>query len=134
MAAGLGAAAVDARDAAARAGLRARHGGPGGPLETRSIAGCRRGGADGADAGTGAPATSHFGSDERVEARQVQESILMTVRHQPGIAIFVAMILLVLLSACANLGNMLLARGCRGRGRSRSGGRSGRAAAVCCAN
>jgi predicted permease len=53
----------------------------------------------------------HFSADERVEAQRVQQSPAETLRRQPGIAIFVVMILLVLLSACANLGNMLLARG-----------------------
>ncbi len=53
----------------------------------------------------------HFGDDERVESQRVQESLFETVRRQPGFAIFLIMLLLVLLSACANLGNMLLARG-----------------------
>jgi predicted permease len=53
----------------------------------------------------------YFRDDERLEGHLVQESVLQSVRRQPGIAIFFVMILLVLLSACANLGNMLLARG-----------------------
>jgi predicted permease len=53
----------------------------------------------------------YFGADERMESQRVQQSIPQTVRRQPAVAILLIMILLVLLSACANLGNMLLARG-----------------------
>jgi predicted permease len=53
----------------------------------------------------------YFRDDERLDGRLVQESILMNIRRNPAIAIFFVMILLVLLSACANLGNMLVARG-----------------------
>ncbi len=53
----------------------------------------------------------YFRAEERLEARLVQTSIFEAVRRSPAIAIFFTMILLVLLSACANLGNMLLARG-----------------------
>jgi predicted permease len=53
----------------------------------------------------------YFRDDERLDGRLVQESILGNIRHNPAIAIFFVMILLVLLSACANLGNMLVARG-----------------------
>jgi predicted permease len=52
-----------------------------------------------------------FREDERIQAHLVQDSIGRTVARIPAIFIFVVMILLVLLSACANLGNMLLARG-----------------------
>jgi predicted permease len=48
-------------------------------------------------------------NDERVHSEFVQTS--MFYRASPVVAIFLVMILLVLLSACANLGNMLLARG-----------------------
>ncbi|HEY6344222.1 MAG TPA: FtsX-like permease family protein [Bryobacteraceae bacterium] len=50
-----------------------------------------------------------FDSDERVHSEFVQTS--MFYRASPIVAIFLIMVLLVLLSACANLGNMLLARG-----------------------
>jgi len=53
----------------------------------------------------------YFRDDERVQGHRVQESVMQGIRRQPAIAIFFVMILLVLLSACANLGNMLLARG-----------------------
>jgi predicted permease len=52
-----------------------------------------------------------FHEDERLEGNSVQESFVNVVRHRSAVlAIFIVMILLVLLSACANLGNMLLAR------------------------
>jgi predicted permease len=49
--------------------------------------------------------------DARIQSRPLQESKTVGVRRSPAIAIFIGMVLLVLLSACANLGNMLLARG-----------------------
>ncbi|MCU1258883.1 MAG: hypothetical protein JWO80_1768, partial [Bryobacterales bacterium] len=52
-----------------------------------------------------------FRDDERIQGRLVQESMIRGVERSPAIAIFIVMVLLVLLSACANLGNMLLARG-----------------------
>ena len=52
-----------------------------------------------------------FREDERVQGHLVQESMLRSIQHYPAIAIFMLMVLLVLLSACANLANMLLARG-----------------------
>ena len=52
-----------------------------------------------------------FRDDERVEADFVQASLARKFERSPAIAILLIMILLVLLSACANLGNMLLARG-----------------------
>ena len=52
-----------------------------------------------------------FSSDERMEGSLVQQPVSQSVRRNPAIAIFLVMILLVLVSACANLGNMLLARG-----------------------
>ncbi len=51
------------------------------------------------------------GSDDRIRTRLVQESMATTAARAPGIAVLVVMILLVLVSACANLGNILLARG-----------------------
>jgi hypothetical protein len=53
----------------------------------------------------------YFRDDEQLEGQLVQESIVRDVRSRPAVAVFFVMILLVLLSACANLGNMLLARG-----------------------
>jgi predicted permease len=52
-----------------------------------------------------------FHPDERVRAQFLQESMNRRLRQSPAFAIFVVMVLLVLLSACANLGNMILARG-----------------------
>jgi predicted permease len=52
-----------------------------------------------------------FSDGERIQGRLVVGSWVSTLRQNPAIFIFIAMILLVLLSACANLGNMLLARG-----------------------
>jgi predicted permease len=53
----------------------------------------------------------YFQDDERLQGQLVRQTILQAVRSQPGIAVFFVIMLLVLLSACANLGNMLLARG-----------------------
>jgi len=53
----------------------------------------------------------YFHDDDRIEIRLVEQSLLTRVIFSPVFALFVAMILLVLFSACANLGNMLLARG-----------------------
>jgi predicted permease len=53
----------------------------------------------------------YFRSDARVQSRPLQESRSAGATRSPAIAIFIVMVLLVLLSACANLGNMLLARG-----------------------
>jgi predicted permease len=53
----------------------------------------------------------YFRDDERIQGELVQESMVRGAGRNPAIAIFIVMVLLVLLSACANLGNMLLARG-----------------------
>jgi len=53
----------------------------------------------------------YFRDDEQLEGQPVQQSIVQLVQRRPAVAVFFVMILLVLLSACANLGNMLLARG-----------------------
>ena len=52
-----------------------------------------------------------FREDERIHGELVQDSIIRGIERYPAIAIFMLIVLLVLLSACANLGNMLLARG-----------------------
>jgi predicted permease len=52
-----------------------------------------------------------FREDERIRARPVQESFSRLLVRSPAFATFVVMVSLVLFSACANLGNMLLARG-----------------------
>jgi predicted permease len=52
-----------------------------------------------------------FSDGERIQAQFLQASMARGVERSPAIAIFIVMVLLVLLSACANLGNMLLARG-----------------------
>src|ERR1019366_4212714 len=53
----------------------------------------------------------YFRDDEQLEGQLVQQSIVQLVQRRPAVAVFFVMILLVLLSACANLGNMLLGRG-----------------------
>lgn len=52
-----------------------------------------------------------FRADEQIQGNLVQDSLSRTAGRSPAVAIFVVMVLLVLFSACANLGNMLLARG-----------------------
>ncbi len=52
-----------------------------------------------------------FREEERVQGHLLQESMARTIQRSPAIAVFIVMVLLVLVSACANLGNMLLARG-----------------------
>jgi len=52
-----------------------------------------------------------FHDFERMQGRRVQEAMTRRMVQAPAIAIFVLMVFLILLSACANLGNMLLARG-----------------------
>jgi predicted permease len=51
-----------------------------------------------------------FGGDERIQAHLMQDST-RAMRTSAPVVVFTVMVLLVLLSACANLGNMLLARG-----------------------
>jgi predicted permease len=52
-----------------------------------------------------------FGEDEHIQTRLVQSSLSRRMVRSPAFAIFTVMVLLILFSACANLGNMLLARG-----------------------
>jgi predicted permease len=52
-----------------------------------------------------------FSAGERIRGRLVLDTMVGSFRRNPAIFVFIAMVLLVLLSACANLGNMLLARG-----------------------
>ncbi len=52
-----------------------------------------------------------FQDGERIQSEAAQETMIYRVARSPAMAIFITMILLILLSACANLGNMLLARG-----------------------
>jgi predicted permease len=52
-----------------------------------------------------------FRNEERIQSHLVQNSMAYRAAHAPAFAIFIVMILLVLFSACANLGNMLLTRG-----------------------
>src|SRR5262249_17656683 len=54
---------------------------------------------------------SAFREDEVIHANLVQESIVRRIQQFPAVGIMMIIILLVLLSACANLGNLLLARG-----------------------
>jgi predicted permease len=51
-----------------------------------------------------------FREDEHIQGELLQVSLARILRS-PAFSIFVVMVLLVLFSACANLGNMLLARG-----------------------
>ncbi len=51
-----------------------------------------------------------FRQDEHIQGELLQVSLVRILRS-PAFSIFVVMVLLVLFSACANLGNMLLARG-----------------------
>jgi hypothetical protein len=53
----------------------------------------------------------YFREHERIQAQPVQEAMIRGAERSPPVAIFIVMVLLILLSACANLGNMLLARG-----------------------
>jgi len=53
----------------------------------------------------------YFRDDERIQGELVEESTARRAEQAPAVAIFIVMVLLILLSACANLGNMLLARG-----------------------
>jgi len=52
-----------------------------------------------------------FEDTETIQGQYVQAALAKLFRQSPAIAIFIIIVLLVLLSACANLGNMLLARG-----------------------
>jgi predicted permease len=52
-----------------------------------------------------------FRENERIHGEVVQDSIIRGIERYPAIAVFILIVLLVLFSACANLGNMLLARG-----------------------
>ncbi len=51
-----------------------------------------------------------FRDDDRIQGHLLQESMTRILRS-PAVFVFILMVLLVLLSASANLGNMLLARG-----------------------
>jgi predicted permease len=53
----------------------------------------------------------YFRDDERLEGSLVQQSMAHVFTRSPAAAAFIVMVLLILFSACANLGNMLLARG-----------------------
>lgn len=52
-----------------------------------------------------------FRDTERIQGQPVQEALIRGAERSPAIAIFLVMVLLILVSACANLGNMLLTRG-----------------------
>lgn len=52
-----------------------------------------------------------FSADDRMEGALFQQALASTVARTPAIGVFIVMIFLVLISACANLGNMLVARG-----------------------
>ncbi|HEX4231992.1 MAG TPA: FtsX-like permease family protein [Bryobacteraceae bacterium] len=52
-----------------------------------------------------------FYDKERIQGQHLQEAVIHAAERAPAIAIFILMVLLILLSACANLGNMLLTRG-----------------------
>src|SRR6185369_7766909 len=54
----------------------------------------------------------YFGEDDRIQADVVQESLLhFLLTRSPMFVIFIGMVAMVLVSACAHLGNMLLVRG-----------------------
>ena len=53
----------------------------------------------------------YFGVEDRMEGQRVVETLARSLTRSPAIGIFIVMVLLVLVSACANLGNMLVARG-----------------------
>jgi predicted permease len=52
-----------------------------------------------------------FRDDEHIQTQVLQESMAYNAKRSPPVFILIVMILLVLVSACANLGNMLMARG-----------------------
>ena len=52
-----------------------------------------------------------FNDDDRMTSQGVEEALSHNLTRSPAIAVFMVMIFLVLISACANLGNMLVARG-----------------------
>jgi len=52
-----------------------------------------------------------FSPGERIQADYVRANIARSMQRNPAIFLFIVIVLLVLVSACANLGNMLLARG-----------------------
>jgi predicted permease len=52
-----------------------------------------------------------FGDDDRIQSQFVQSWISRRTIRSPAVSILLVMILLVLLSACANLASMLVARG-----------------------
>ncbi len=52
-----------------------------------------------------------FNADDRMASLGVEAALSRNLTRSPAIAVFMTMIFLVLISACANLGNMLVARG-----------------------
>jgi predicted permease len=52
-----------------------------------------------------------FNADDRMEGVHIQDTLSRSITRSPAIGVFIVMIFLVLISACANLGNMLVARG-----------------------
>ena len=52
-----------------------------------------------------------FREDDRIQGEPVQATLTRGLTRSPAAFVFIAMVLLVLVSASANLGNMLLARG-----------------------